>query len=322
MTSFILLLVNVFICVTSFPLAEIPQGIPKGQYTKTVSNKIISSFTAIAYAKPPVGRLRFELARPAGKWKGLLGFHSTGDETVPGNNSLRNQNLAISQSGTGLASWAIAPKDTAVINGKKLASSFNCSITSSAEMVECLKRVDAYEMTERQHAFYEWFMDPAIPFKPVVEPNIENAFLPEHPTEIIKSGKAAKVPLLTGITTQDGAFRSSVIFAKPNLVEELDANFSRIAPLTFLYDEIATDKDYVTRKIKEFYFNNNTITNRSKMELTDAFTDAMFLTGANNALWLHLNHTDQPVNPTPSSQHFKKWEPVQSTNLVLRIARL
>ncbi|KAF2887345.1 hypothetical protein ILUMI_18828 [Ignelater luminosus] len=31
------------------------------------------------------------------------------------------------------------------------------------------------------------------------------------------------------------------------------------------------------------------------MDLTDVFTDSMFLAGANNALWLHLNYTDQPV---------------------------
>lgn len=58
----------------------------------------------------------------------------------------------------------------------------------------------------------------------------------------------------------------------PHLLDELNVNFSRIAPFVFLYDEIATDNDYVTRKIKEFYFENKTITNSSKMELTDVRT--------------------------------------------------
>ncbi|KAF2900148.1 hypothetical protein ILUMI_06038, partial [Ignelater luminosus] len=204
-------------------------------------------------------------------------------------------NRVISQSGTGLGYWALAPNDQGVRNAKKLALSFNCSITSSEKMVKCLKNVDASDITERQHAFYEWFVDPAIPFRPVIETNTTNAFLAEDPAEIIRSGKAAKVPFLTGITAQDGAFRSSVFFGMPHLLDELNANFSRIAPFVFLYDEIATDTDYVTRKIKEFYFANETITNFSRTELTDLFTDCWFLTGANNALWLHLNYTDQPV---------------------------
>lgn len=48
-----------------------------------------------------------------------------------------------------------------------------------------------------------------IPFKPTIEPNLDGAFITEHPLEIIKSGKAADVPFLTGITTEDGALKSA-----------------------------------------------------------------------------------------------------------------
>lgn len=64
----------------------------------------------------------------------------------------------ISQSGTGVGYWALAPNEQGIRNARKLASSFNCSTTSSEEMVKCLKNVDASEITERQHAFYVWFL--------------------------------------------------------------------------------------------------------------------------------------------------------------------
>lgn len=48
-----------------------------------------------------------------------------------------------------------------------------------------------------------------IPFKPVIEPKVENAFITEHPTVIIKSGKCAKVPWITGMNTEEGVLRAA-----------------------------------------------------------------------------------------------------------------
>ncbi|KAF2888128.1 hypothetical protein ILUMI_18045, partial [Ignelater luminosus] len=72
MILFVVLLIQFFVYVTSFPFAEIPQGPLKGQFLKTVNNRTFSSFTGIPYAEPPVGNLRFELARPAKKWNGTF----------------------------------------------------------------------------------------------------------------------------------------------------------------------------------------------------------------------------------------------------------
>lgn len=55
----------------------------------------------------------------------------------------------------------------------------------------------------------KWDTDPMIPFKPVIEPNLEGAFLTEHPTDIIKSGKASDVPWITGLNTEDGVLRAA-----------------------------------------------------------------------------------------------------------------
>lgn len=57
----------------------------------------------------------------------------------------------------------------------------------------------------------EWDTDPMIPFRPVIEPESDNAFLTEEPIDIIKSGKSAQVPWVTGINTDDGAIRSAGI---------------------------------------------------------------------------------------------------------------
>lgn len=53
--------------------------------------------------------------------------------------------------------------------------------------------------------------EPAINFKPVIEPNIEGAFITEDPVDTIISGKSAHVPLMIGVTTEEGALRSAGI---------------------------------------------------------------------------------------------------------------
>lgn len=51
-------------------------------------------------------------------------------------------------------------------------------------------------------------MDPLIPFTPVVEPDLPGAFLTEHPREVM-SESSAKIPLLTGVTYDEGLLRTA-----------------------------------------------------------------------------------------------------------------
>lgn len=57
--------------------------------------------------------------------------------------------------------------------------------------------------------FQEWDTDPMIPFRPVIEPCSADAFLSQDPEDLIKSGKAAQVPWITGINTEDGTLRAA-----------------------------------------------------------------------------------------------------------------
>lgn len=108
-----------------------------------------------------------------------------------------------------------------------------------------------------------------IPFKPVIEPPHPGAFLTEHPADIIRSGKSPSVPLITGINTDDGALRAAGIFGNPHLVDELDQDFHRVAPISLLYDKTAHNVDFVSDKIREFYFGDRTIDFSTVQEVVD-----------------------------------------------------
>lgn len=46
-----------------------------------------------------------------------------------------------------------------------------------------------------------------IPFKPVIEPKVQGAFMTEHPVETIASGKSTDVPMIIGLNTEDGGLK-------------------------------------------------------------------------------------------------------------------
>nr|AYN64423.1 carboxylesterase [Dendroctonus armandi] len=272
---------------------------------------------------------------------GALGFLSTGDEVVPGNNGLKDQNLAlkwiqsniksfggdpksvtifgesaggasvhyhmmspmsrglfhkgIAMSGTSLCIWAQSPKNEGVENSKKLAEAFDCPRKPTQEMVECLRKVDAMDIVKHDVIFMEWDFDPMIPFKPTIESEVEGAFLTKSPTEIVQSGQSADVPLMVGITSQDGALRAAGVLNNDALLEELTSDFEKNIPISLMYDKTAKNISKVTKQLREFYFHNKKINWSLKEQLVNMYTDGWFLNCADEAVQLHRNYSNHPV---------------------------
>ncbi|KAK5647002.1 hypothetical protein RI129_005466 [Pyrocoelia pectoralis] len=272
---------------------------------------------------------------------GALGFLSTGDELVPGNNGLKDQSFAlkwvseniakfggnpnqvtlfgesaggasahyhmlsplsiglfhgvISQSGTAHVPWALAKPGNGAKQTIKLAESLGCSTSNSAEIVKCLKKIDPHTLVSKDKVFMEWDTDPMIPFPPVIEPKSPGAFLSQHPTDIIRSGKSAPVPWITGLNTEDGALRAPGIYANPHLVKQLDTNFNKIVPISLFYKNTCTNSDYISKKLREFYIGDKKVDKSSRYGVIDLFTDGWFLHGADESVRQHTKHTNTPV---------------------------
>ncbi|XP_068903336.1 juvenile hormone esterase-like [Tenebrio molitor] len=272
---------------------------------------------------------------------GPLGFLSTGDAACPGNNGMKDQNLAmrwvkdnvaafggdpekitifgesaggasaqlhmmsplskglfrsaISQSGTAHVLWALSPNDQAIRHAKMLGEAVGCSTKWSGELVECLRKVPAYDLVAQDNIFMKWDTDPMIPFKPVIEPDLEGAFLVEHPIDSFRSGRFAQVPWIVGLNTEDGALRAAGIFGNPHLIGELDEKFEQVVPISLLYDETSPQSELVTSQIKNFYFGGGTIDNSSRGDVVDMYTDGWFLNGADEAIRYYLKYSRQPV---------------------------
>lgn len=271
---------------------------------------------------------------------GPLGFLSTGDEIVPGNNGLKDQSLAliwtknnikhfggnpnkitvfgnsagganthyflfspltknlfrgaIIQSGTAFASWALASKQYANNSKIDLAKSLGCPTSSSKELVNCLRKKNASEIIFNASKIYKWSRyDPTIPFRPVIEPNVDGAFLVEKPETTAELGKAANVPIVLSFTTDDGFLRSGHIFNN-SLDIEFNNKFDEIAPYSILYFENQNQQD-INNKIRSFYFKNKTIDKTTITELTNVITDSWFLYPLIKSAVTHKKYVQKPV---------------------------
>lgn len=270
---------------------------------------------------------------------GPLGFMSTGDEILPGNNGLKDQSLAIkwvnqnikafggdpkritifgesaggasvhfhmfspltrglfsaaiSQSGTVFSRWALTDKEFVVGNTKKLAQHVGCSSDNHFDMIECLRSVDKTKLVESRRIFYEWDIEPLMVFAPVVEDDTEGSFLPDNPLNILKSGKYANVPWITGVNSAEGALRVASIHKNKKLLRELDENFNRIMAITFISKD--PQFEHIAKRIRKFYFGNKQIGENTILDAVDLYSDILIIPATQLSVELHLKYSKQPV---------------------------
>lgn len=202
----------------------------------------------------------------------------------------------ISQSGTNLAPWgAVAHKNVAQERAVKLGEMMGCELESSnfSAMIECLRKVPAKNITEAFYDFFDWDTDPMVPFPPVVEPEHAGAFITENPRfKTDMHGNA--IPWLTGVTSEEGAMKSAPLIYNQELTADLLKNWNRALPISLYYDHHSNEMQHeITRKINEFYFQNQKLTLSTQQNLTNLWTDGWFFHAMIDYLKLRFSNKNQ-----------------------------
>ncbi|KAF2896699.1 hypothetical protein ILUMI_09475, partial [Ignelater luminosus] len=201
-------------------------------------------------------------------------------------------NRIIVQSGSAYAHYAISTSEDARKHANQLGEYLDCSTTFSKDLIDCLKSVHAYQIVKQETRFSSFDNQTTLPFRIVVESESDSAFLTEDPLITIRSGNVSSVPFMTGIVTEEGAYKAAGAFNKEELLQWQNNEFDDIVTLTF---GIAKDESRVSRSIKEFYFGNKAIDSSMKSQLTDMYTDGLFLWGLDATVRLHFKYSNQPV---------------------------
>ncbi|XP_055677260.1 venom carboxylesterase-6-like [Lutzomyia longipalpis] len=197
---------------------------------------------------------------------------------------------AISQSGTLHSPWTFKNTTQALQMTLRLAHELRCERGRQdnwSKLVECLRHKSAESIVQSTSELHYWMGFPLAVFNPTLEKDREGAFVAEHPENIVRDNHGQNIPLLIGLTSEEGAFTTASITDKPRLVQELNDQWRRILPHLLFYGDFNEDRrTTITESINTFYFNGKE--GRPAIEMlqnfTNVFTDFVFLKGFNKFL--------------------------------------
>lgn len=116
---------------------------------------------------------------------------------------------AIAQSGSSFCPWALTTNVGHYT--RLLAKDVGCDTSSSKEILDCLRKKDAIELVgQRKNIVMQAGMK-LLPttFVPRVDAEREFPFLPDHPEKLVAEKKFNKVPLIAGVTANEGSLFSA-----------------------------------------------------------------------------------------------------------------
>nr|CAA61468.1 carboxylesterase [Drosophila pseudoobscura] len=210
---------------------------------------------------------------------------------------------AISFSGNALDPWVVQQGGRG--RAFELGRIVGCGQASdSVTLKKCLKSKPASEIVSAVRNFLVFAYVPFTPFGPVVEsPDAPEAFITQHPIDIIKSGKFAKVPWAVTYTTEDGGYNAALLLEKQassgrELIVDLNDRWFDWAPyLLFYRDSMTTikDMDDYSRKLRQEYLGDRRFSVESYWDLQRLFTDVLFKNSTEISLDLHRKHGKSPV---------------------------
>ncbi|KAJ3644894.1 hypothetical protein Zmor_022594 [Zophobas morio] len=252
---------------------------------------------------------------------GPLGFLSTEDDVVPGNNGIRDQIVALtfikdnvkyfggnpdsitvfgmsaggasthihylspksrglfhramSQSGTALNPWVLMEQP--LQKTKKLAASLGCGAKKVDHMVECLRKRSGRQVVASVKEFLPWLYNPFSPFGVVVDSWSSDPVLPDHPYNLIKSGKVNDIPWIVSQTDFEGLYPSSD-FLQDRHLQQIDTRWNELLPfiLDYNYTVDAKLRDDVSQKIRKQYLGERKVDKDSFVDFTHILSHRLF----------------------------------------------
>ena len=108
---------------------------------------------------------------------------------------------AIMESGTAVAPWCVDPKATARARTIELATRMGCE-GSDDDIMECLNSKEALSIADQTWLVPDGVSVLAVPFAPT----IDDFFISEMPSEMMKQGKYKRTPILLGANKDEGTF--------------------------------------------------------------------------------------------------------------------
>ncbi|XP_050685009.1 venom carboxylesterase-6-like [Leptidea sinapis] len=197
-------------------------------------------------------------------------------------------------SGSALSSWSYQqdPGD----NSKVLASLVGCPTSNTKEMVHCLQKIPGDEIVTAQSYMLGWKGASLFtPFTPSMEPEgTENPLVASHPSHATAIGKFSK-PILASVTSEEGLYPAAYFQSDSTFLPELNDNWENLASSLYQCSLPLEKRRQVTARIKEYYFNNQSIGQETYPQLVQSLGDRLFYSNIGKFLKMAASRSDLPI---------------------------
>ncbi|XP_050295651.1 esterase E4-like [Anthonomus grandis grandis] len=201
----------------------------------------------------------------------------------PMSRGLFHKAIAMSASGTSQSPIGHNLLDFA----RRQAKFVGCPEGNAKEIYNCLKTIPAADLANSLPKFAEWGTDPILLWTPVIENDFgQERFLTAHPITLFMKGEFTKIPFMTGVTTDEFAFRSLYVIENSTLLKDINENWEKVAPIPFQYERNTEKSKNISRALRKFYFNDKPIDQSNLNKLGELYADSMIGFGNNRAVKL------------------------------------
>ncbi|XP_014237501.1 esterase E4-like [Trichogramma pretiosum] len=150
-------------------------------------------------------------------------------------------------------------------------------------MYRCLMSRPAELYGSTVESFMEWQGNPTTIWYPTIEPSdtpLEQRFLLEEPQVSMLKGDIHNVPLVIGITLDEFKFKafpgsSESLLKNDSMFKVLAKNWYELAPIAFQYERGTARSRWISDKLLDYYFKNQTISYQNADALGQLYVDAI-----------------------------------------------
>lgn len=200
----------------------------------------------------------------------------------------------ISLSGNALCPWVF--QDLPLQRAREVGALVGCTQESTASLVSCLKQRSVTQVLEGVHPQHAWMYNPFSPFGIVAERHGKRPFLPDHPYELLRSGKVQDLPWLTSLVKHEGLY-PIIDFMSDEILLELEMRWNELLPYILHYSQTVpvTGQADVSQKIKDFYFHGKPLSMSTFENLVEIGSDRLFNVDAEKSLRLQASSNLSPT---------------------------
>ncbi|XP_049950224.1 esterase E4-like isoform X1 [Schistocerca serialis cubense] len=168
---------------------------------------------------------------------------------------------------------------------------------SSEELLAFMREVPARKLVEEMmhcRSQKDKTLQEMFPFRPTLEPaGTEGALITEDPADIISSGQFTPVPIIFGVTSQEGLIYAGVL-GKKDAWRDLNANFDALVPSTAA--ATPDEKRAAAQEIRRFYLGDRPLGDDTFLQYAQLRGDYYFVYTALEVTRLHASvPAAQPV---------------------------